>query len=183
MTPSPTVIGPLPPKRSYFWFWLLWVSVLITDQISKYWTAHVSGLELGAYPPYGGIVIIPDFFSLVYAINHGAAWGMFAGMQLGLVILAGVALAAIWWFRRALELEKLPMQVAFGLASGGIVGNAIDRTLHGHVIDFLDVHLGFYRWPTFNIADSGIVVGTAIYLILSFRNAPKAESEPRPQQP
>jgi signal peptidase II len=69
------------------------------------------------------------------------------------------------------------MQWAFGLLVGGILGNMIDRLIHGHVIDFLDFHFPFTipwviptgRYPSFNIADCGIVIGTIIYLILSFR--------------
>ena len=68
------------------------------------------------------------------------------------------------------------MQVAFGLLSGGIVGNLVDRLLHGHVIDFLDFHFPFTipyvmptgRYPSFNVADAGIVVGVIVYIILSF---------------
>ena len=167
-----------PPAVSYFWLWLTALAVLILDQLTKYWTAQVSGLPLGAYPPDGGIVIIPGYFSWVYAINYGAAWGMFAGMQWALVALAVVALIAIGYFRAALELNRLPLQFAFGMIVGGIVGNAIDRSVHGYVIDFLDVHLQFYHWPTFNIADSGIVLGTGIYLLCTFRADTRAR-QPR----
>jgi len=140
----------------------------VLDQICKYWIAFVSGLELGAYPPRGGLVIIPDFLNIVYAVNYGAAWGILQGHGFWLVLLAIAFLALIYIFRKSLELNRPIVQWVFGLIVGGILGNATDRILHGHVIDFIDVDLGFYRWPTFNIADSCIVVGTAIYVALSF---------------
>ena len=74
----------------------------------------------------------------------------------------------IYRYRRCLALKQPFMQVSFGLLCGGIVGNLIDRIFHGHVIDFLDVHLPFYRWPAFNIADMGITLGLFLYLVTSF---------------
>ena len=61
------------------------------------------------------------------------------------------------------------MQISFGLLCGGIVGNLIDRLAYGHVVDFLDFHFGSYVYPTFNIADSGIVIGVGIYFIRNLR--------------
>jgi signal peptidase II len=61
------------------------------------------------------------------------------------------------------------VQTCFGLLCGGILGNLVDRLLHGHVVDFLDFRFGSYIYPTFNIADSGIVVGVLLYLIVSFK--------------
>ena len=76
------------------------------------------------------------------------------------------------------------MQYTFGLLAGGILGNMADRLVHGHVIDFLDFHLPFTipwliptgRYPSFNIADCGIVAGTILYLILSFQIGDKTDS-------
>ena len=153
-------------------------SVFLVDQLSKYWVVNHSGFDLGYYPPWGGIELIPDFFALVYAVNEGAAWGILQGHGEWLAALAILALAAIFFFRRDLELHRPPMQWAFGLIIGGIVGNALDRIRYGHVVDFLDVHLGFYRWPTFNFADTGIVCGTLLYLFLSFRTTPSPDSVP-----
>jgi len=80
-----------------------------------------------------------------------------------------VTLLAIFLWRRALGLRARLVQVSFGLLCGGIVGNLVDRLRHGHVIDFLDFHFGSYVFPTFNVADSGISVGVAIYLWHSLR--------------
>ena len=143
--------------------------VFVLDQVTKIWVAEYSGLELGDYPPYGGYNIVPGFFAIVYSTNTGAAWGILAGYGIWLALLGIAAVAGIVLMRKHLELDRKPMQWTFGLMTGGIVGNIVDRAIHGHVIDFLDFHIGSYRWPTFNVADSGIVVGVLLYMIISFR--------------
>lgn len=159
----------------------LLVAVFLMDQLTKWIIVHWSGFSLGAYPPHGGTEIIPGFFNLVYAVNYGAAWGLFQGFGYLLVALAFLVMALIILFRKSLELHRPRHQFCFGLICGGILGNTIDRLFRGHVVDFLDFHLPFYRWPTFNIADSAIVVGTLLYLFWQFRESPSsADSSGRP---
>ena len=52
---------------------------------------------------------------------------------------------------------------------GGALGNVIDRILYGHVIDFLDIYVGGWHWPAFNIADSAITVGAALLIFDGMR--------------
>jgi len=154
--------------------------VLFFDQITKYWITDISGYERGVYPPYGGQEIIGGVFNLVYSINPGAAWGILAGHGWIFIIIAVLALLGIFLFRTQLELDRIPYQIVYGLIIGGIIGNTIDRVRFGYVIDFLDVDLQFYRWPTFNIADSGIVVGTMWMIIFSqFLDRPRKQ-KPHP---
>ena len=112
---------------------------------------------------------MPGFFYIVHLGNTGAAWSMFSGRSVALALLAVATLAAIFFWRRALGLRDRAAQVSFGLLCGGIAGNLVDRLLHGHVIDFLDLHFGSYIYPTFNLADSGICVGVILYLFFSLR--------------
>lgn len=147
--------------------------VLVLDQLTK--------MAVLAWVPftekeYDALAIIPGVFNLVHVYNHGAAFSLFSGYGWALVMLALVALWAIFYWRRALELEKTGVQWAFGLLTGGILGNVIDRLAHGHVVDFLDVILPFYgRWPAFNVADCGICIGVGLYLLYSFRHPQNAE--------
>lgn len=142
-------------------------SVLVLDQISKTWI--VANIPPDTYhvgyttPPY---TVIPDFFYIVHIGNPGAAWGIFAGYGFWLALLGIFAVAAICIFHRSFELHRPILQYAFGLLIGGILGNVIDRFRFGHVVDFLDFHFGSYRYPSFNVADSGICVGVAIYFIV-----------------
>lgn len=161
--------------RRYPLFIWLTAGVFALDQTTKIWIVHFSGLRPHAYPPFGGIEIVPGFFSIVHTTNPGAAWGILEGHTWFLISVAVLALVGIILFRREIELQQTRVQWAFGLIAGGILGNALDRIAHGHVIDFIDVHLQFYRWPTFNVADSGIVVGCALFILYSFRSPSKAD--------
>ena len=149
--------------------------VFVFDQITKAWIFCT--LDLDSYYPPDSIAVIDDFFYIVHIGNEGAAWGMLSGYGGLLAAFALIALFAIYLLRNTIELYRKSMQYAFGLLAGGILGNMTDRLVHGHVIDFLDFHLPFVipwlmpngRYPSFNIADCGIVIGTMLYLILSFK--------------
>lgn len=159
------------------------IVVFILDQLTKTWIFN--NLELDSYFAPDSIEVIKGFFYIVHIGNEGAAWGMFSGYGGLLALFALVALFAIYKLRHSLELHRKPMQWAFGLLVGGILGNMVDRLVHGHVIDFLDFHFPFTipwvmptgRYPSFNIADCGIVIGTIIYLILSLRAEHSKQTE------
>ena len=124
------------------------------------------------YPTYGSpwqVVVIDGFFNIVHVGNTGAAWSLFSGRSTFLALLAAATLVAIFAWRRQLGLRLSSVQISFGLLCGGIIGNLADRILHQHVIDFLDFHFGSYVFPTFNLADSSICAGVAIYLLHSLR--------------
>ncbi len=148
---------------------LIALAVFALDQLSKFWIA--ARLPFPTYGEPGAIRVIRGFCYFVHVGNTGAAWSMFAGQSVVLATLAAATLLAIFLWRRALGLRDRTAQVCFGLLCGGIAGNLADRLLHGHVIDFIDLHFGSYVYPTFNIADSGICVGVLLYLWHSLRES------------
>jgi signal peptidase II len=151
----------------YRWLTGLAVLVFVLDQVTK--AAINATLPFNTYFEPGRVTVIPSFFHLVHVGNTGAAWGLFAGKSLWLAALAIVTLAAIYHFRRQLELVRTVVQVSFGLLCGGILGNLVDRIIRGHVVDFLAFSFGSFEWPAFNVADSAICVGVGLYLLQSFR--------------
>jgi len=153
--------------RDYRLLWVLALTVFVLDQLTK--VAIAARLPYPTYGEPGAITVIDGFFYLVHVGNTGAAWSLLAGKSLFLAVLAGVTLLAIFFYRRHLGLKQRPAQLGFGLLCGGIVGNLVDRLIHGHVIDFIDLHFGSYVYPTFNVADAGICIGVGIYLIHSLR--------------
>jgi signal peptidase II len=164
--------APQPPLRrllAYRALLLIALAVFALDQLSKFWIA--GRLPFPTYGEPGAIRVIRGFCNFVHVGNTGAAWSMFAGQSVVLATLAGATLVAIFLWRRALGLRDRTAQVCFGLLCGGIAGNLADRLLHGHVIDFIDLHFGSYVYPTFNIADSGICVGVLLYLWHSLRES------------
>ena len=192
LPPGPVATPPVPtsaasPPRprlqrilAYRWLLALAAGVLVLDQATKAWIC--ARLPYPTYGPPRHIAVIDDFFNLVNVGNTGAAWSLFSGRSTFLALLAVATLIAIFAWRRQLGLRLWTVQVSFGLLCGGIVGNLVDRLVHGHVIDFLDFHFGSYIYPTFNVADSGICVGVAIYLLHSLRQpeAPSPGPESRP---
>lgn len=170
---APVAAGPQPSRwqrlLAYRLLLGLALAVLIVDQLTKAWIA--ARLPFGTYGEPGAIRVIKGFFYLIHVGNTGAAWSMFRGQGLVLGALAAATLVAIGIWRHALGLRDRTAQVCFGLLCGGIAGNLVDRLLHGHVVDFIDLHFGSYVYPTFNIADSGICVGVILYLWHSLRGA------------
>jgi signal peptidase II len=160
--------------RAYRTLWLIGLGVFVADQLTKLWIVRqVPFNPMHSHGTGADLEIIPRFFYIIHVGNTGAAWSMFSGRSVLLALLAAGTLAAIFFWRHALGLRDRVSQVCFGLLCGGIVGNLLDRLLHQHVIDFLDLHFGSYIYPTFNVADSGICVGVILYLWQSLRTPQK----------
>lgn len=148
--------------------------VLILDQLTKWVIVQNIPFESYHFGEPGVIEVWKDVFYIVHIGNKGAAWGMLSGYSFIFMFLPPLALFAIYYFRGAIGLYLPIMQIIFGLFVGGILGNFIDRLVYGHVVDFLDFHFPVSlpilgdRWPAFNVADSAICIGAAIYIYASF---------------
>ncbi len=117
-----------------------------------------------------------------YVENPGAAWGLFQNMSPGVrngffIAVSLAAVAFILFYFRRLRPEQRYAQIALGLLLSGAVGNFIDRLAREYVIDFIDWYAGSYHWPTFNLADSMIVVGV---LMLVLQPGPKKAGKAAP---
>lgn len=125
--------------------------------------------------------VMPGFFRLVHWGNTGAAWSLFHGKNYPLALVSVAAMVILFLARRHFEAHRVAGQVALGLVFGGILGNLVDRLIHGHVVDFLYFHvirrdgveIGF---PAFNVADTAICTGVGIIFLLSWMAHPVAES-------
>ena len=141
--------------------WLgLALILLLADQFTKV-------LILGYYK-LGDATYVTSFFNVVRVHNTGAAFSFLAnesGWQRWFFTGIGVAAAVfIIWMLKSHAGQKL-FSFAMACILGGAIGNVVDRTLHGYVVDFLDFHYGNWHFPAFNIADSAITIG-AVCLIL-----------------
>lgn len=137
--------------------------VVAADQLSK-WVVTTS-LMLGER-----VAVLP-FFSWVRWHNDGAAFSMFsgAGGRWFFVALAvGFTIFIIYELRR-LPLPGRLMGWAYALILGGALGNGVDRLLHGYVVDFVLVHHGDWYFPAFNVADSSLTVGAALWILALVR--------------
>tara|TARA_Y100001934_G_C12293173_1_gene745954 strand:- start:864 stop:1499 length:636 start_codon:yes stop_codon:yes gene_type:complete len=126
--------------------------------------------------PFNGepVAIVHGFFELVHYGNTGAAWSLFSGNNFWLAIFSLVALVFLWVSRRHFGADVPLGQLALGLILGGVAGNLVDRVVHHHVVDFLQFYIPF-RFPAFNVADSGICTGVGLMFIQSLQT-PKPDA-------
>lgn len=141
------------------------------DQAAKLWIVH--GLKLQDRP-FGHLDISP-IFDLTYVENRGVSFGLFAGGITSRVLLTVLALGvAAFVIRWAGRLDRRFAAIGAGLIVGGAIGNAIDRTFYGYVVDFLDFASIGFPWR-FNVADAAINLGVASLAYDAFFIAPKSE--------
>ncbi len=155
------------PPAEPFWGWrpftLIAGLVVVVDQMTKW-------LILTSIPLYHSIVIVPGFFNLTHIRNPGGAFGFMAAGSPGVrnILFLGVAAIAmgliVYYYRQTPRTHPYLAAALAGIF-GGAVGNLIDRVRFGEVIDFLDVYIGAYHWPAFNVADSAICVGITLFVI------------------
>ena len=142
--------------------------IILLDQITK--------ITITKLFHHGEEYPLTSFFNLVLAYNKGAAFSFLAtesGWQryfftaLGLV----AALFIVYLIRR--NTGQRLFCWALALILGGAIGNVIDRLLYGHVIDFLDFHIRGWHFAAFNIADSAITIGAALFVLDELRRVNK----------
>ena len=136
--------------------WYIALVIIALDQGSK-WLIQ-QGMTL-----HESIPVIPGFFHITYILNRGAAFGNLENQRWLFLIMAILLFVLYAVFRKKLP-EHRAVQAGAGMLLGGAFGNALDRFLHGAVVDFFD----FRIWPVFNIADIGIVVGVCLLLWYSW---------------
>ena len=142
--------------------------VLILDQITKVWITKI--FEYGDSHP------VTSFFNLVLVYNKGAAFSFLAdqgGWQRYFFTIVGIGAALFIVYLIRKHAGQRLFCWALALILGGAVGNVIDRLMYGHVIDFLDFHVNNWHWPAFNIADSAIFVGAALFIVDELRRVNK----------
>ena len=135
-------------------FYLVLLLAIALDQATKAWV-------VATFRPGMTTELLPGFFNLTYVQNTGIAFGMMKGhgMLVALFVIA-LALGAIV-YARGLNWASWEPNVVGGSLVGGAVGNLLDRTRLGYVVDFFDVHAGIHHWPVFNVADSLICLSVA----------------------
>ena len=147
--------------RKYAIFFLIAASVVLADQLTK-------GLVAQKFLLHENLEVIPGFFNLTYIRNTGGAFGLLAGGASGLrtILFLAVSLAAlgiIFYLYTKIPQGKKWLDTGLAMTFGGALGNFVDRVRFGEVVDFLDFHVGSLHWPAFNVADSAISVGIAIF--------------------
>jgi signal peptidase II len=153
------------------WLWLS-LGVVICDQITK----QIAEAQLTLHQPLN----VMPYFDWYLTYNTGAAFSLLAdagGWQRWFFTIIAIVVSAVivQWIRK-LPAEDSLTALSLGLILGGAIGNLIDRILLGHVIDYIQIWLGSYPFPAFNIADAAISVGAVLLILSSFFGAPKADN-------
>lgn len=139
---------------------ILSIILLAIDQISKILITNVMDINVG-------IELIKDFFYLTYTHNTGAAFSILTGKRIFLILIAIIILIIIFNYIRKNKVEGKIEKMAFSLIIGGSIGNLLDRIIRGYVVDFLDFKIFGYDFPIFNLADTFIVIGVFLLLIIT----------------
>ncbi len=157
--------------------WLHFVialGVFVLDQVTK-------TIVSSTIPLHDIVPVIPGLFRLTHVRNRGAAFGIGADsaspMKLELLIALSVLSLAVvltvLWRQNAATRRT---SAALALILGGAFGNLFDRLVHGSVVDFLNFYYQSYQWPSFNIADSAIVIGAGL-LVIDMLRTPAHEEQ------
>lgn len=133
------------------------ITVLL-DQVIKYIVMNNMAL-------HQEIKLIPNFFSLYYLKNTGAAFSILGNKTILLILVSIFCLIIIKNSIKKLKRTNTLNIISLGIMTGGIIGNLFDRVLYKSVIDYLSFNIFNYSFPVFNLADIGITVGAILLII------------------
>lgn len=159
--------GGIVVNKKYIWLLLISGIIICIDQITKIYV-HTQ------FQHGESITLIKDFFNFTYVRNYGAAFGVFAEShptfrEYFFLLMPPVALAVILWLLHSTPAKDKLQVIGLSLIFGGAIGNYIDRLRFRYVIDFIDFHYkNLWSYPAFNIADSAIVIGVGLMLLVMF---------------
>jgi signal peptidase II len=151
-------------QRTGLAWWPLAAGALALDQCTKFLIQENLAL-------HESVVALP-VLDILHARNYGAAFSFLdvpGGAQRWLFTAFAVVVSAVILFslRRVPATQRLQCSALMLIVSGAL-GNAIDRVLHGYVVDFIGVHWGEAWFPAFNVADSCISIGAGLILLEAF---------------
>ena len=141
---------------------ILTIIFLIIDIVSKLVVSNIINVN-------DSILVIKNFFYITYVKNTGAAWSIFSGETLGLIIVSLIIISFIIYYISKNKPKHKLEKIGYSMILGGSFGNLLDRVIYGYVIDFLDFNIFGYNYPIFNLADSFIFVGVILIYIYMWR--------------
>ena len=144
--------------------------ILLGDQLTK-------GLVVANVAIGERVGVIGDLVQVWHAQNRGAAFSLLQGGSILFLVVSVLSLGMVVYFHRNLRERGWWVHLVLGAILGGTLGNFVDRLRQGYVTDWISIGIGDLRWPTFNVADSSIVLGIGVlvlYLLLTTPNAREA---------
>ena len=144
---------------------------LLIDEASKIILDNV--LSLGK-----SITIFDKFLYITKVYNDGISFSMLTGKRWLIVFFSILILIFLYFYMKKFKENKRNI-IAFSLIFGGLLGNLIDRIIHGYVIDFIDFYIFNYNYPVFNLADVALVIGFILIIYAIFKGEDKHGSNSR----
>ncbi len=151
---------------------LIAAAVIALDQLSKYLV--VQNIAEGGF-----VRCIDGVFHLTYIKNRGAAFGMLSEHRWVFMVVSAAAIIAILVYMWREKPKSMWLKTALGMIVGGGVGNMIDRTLSGSVVDFIEVD--FVDFAVFNVADSFVTVACGILIVYLIAEAVRENKSKEPE--
>src|SRR5881398_3104137 len=154
--------------------------VFVLDQLVKWVVTHPLGLN-----QLGDQLVLLPIFNFTYTQNEGISLGLLnatnpVGRWMLVALTSAIAVAVAVWIGR--EKSRID-QAALGMVLGGALGNILDRTLHGYVVDFLDLHFGDFRpFLVFNVEDAAISIAVVILLLRALLARKDHHEGPEPKE-
>ncbi|PWL19745.1 signal peptidase II [Falsochrobactrum shanghaiense] len=137
------------------------VIAVVLDQVIKYLVETRMG--------YGEQIDLLPFLALFRVHNEGIAFSLLAELHdVGLIAITLAVIAFVlylWWTNAP---ERVFARYGFALVIGGAIGNLIDRSMHGYVVDYVLFHLPSWSFAIFNLADAFITIGAALIILEEF---------------
>ncbi len=157
-------------------FALLCAVLIGIDQIVK-WLVEAS-------LPFQEVIDVLPFISLYRTWNQGIAFSMLWGLNdLALIAVTLAITGFVIWLASRTPPEKIAARLGFALIVAGAIGNLIDRSIYGHVVDYILLHTENWSFAVFNLADSFISVGAGLIILqefLDWRASRRADPRPKP---
>src|SRR3982750_1648103 len=154
--------------------------VLGLDQLLKYYVTAPLGIDQA-----GDQLYLLPIFNFTYTQNEGISLGLLnatnpVGRWMLVALTSAIAIGVAVWIGR--EKNRVD-QVALGMVLGGALGNILDRTIHGFVVDFLDLHFGNFRpFLVFNVGEAAISIAVVILLLRAFGARKDHHEGPEPKE-
>ncbi|RZD17346.1 MAG: signal peptidase II [Candidatus Acididesulfobacter guangdongensis] len=137
----------------------IFIPILIIDQLTKYIIAKNISF-------YGKITVIKHYFNIVHVDNTGIAFGIMGSASKYIIIFLTFAIIiALIYILFKVKINTNLFIISSALIISGAFSNLINRVVQGFVVDFIDIHIYQYHWPSFNVADSCVVVGTILFFL------------------
>ena len=140
--------------------------VFVADQLTKWLVTGPLGVRA-----IGDQMELLPIFNLTYTENNGISLGLLnatndVGRWMLVALTSAIAVGVAYWIGK--EEDRID-RIALGMVLGGALGNILDRTRHGYVVDFADLHFGTFRpFLVFNVGDAAISIGVVILLLRAF---------------